>query len=366
MMTPGEIPERLEDLKTEFLTSIICARHAGAVVDSFELLDIKRYGDAMVSTSDRLKIKLHFTPGSPRGLDTVVLIKMKRNSDAVLGMLYANEVDFYNRLRSELDIEAPRSLGGVCDVTSARFYLLLEDLSLRGARFPNATVKVTVDEVRAILEQLGRLHAHFWNSPRLKTSLNWYQSHVAGPLHDFIAVAAPQTVAAELEANAMKRQLVADLGMTADRLWVGMCAVQRHQARLPQTILHGDCHIGNTYLLPQGSAGLLDWQLTVRGAWAHDVNYLIITALSTEERRMHERELLRDYCEALRRCGVSNPPRSEEAWREYRRAVVWSFYLGWLTTPIANYGEAINVANLQRLSAAFADLETARLIAEVS
>src|SRR3546814_4086106 len=69
-------------------------------------------------------------------------------------------------------------------------------------------------------------------------------------------------------------------------------AVQRHQSTLPQTLLHGDTHLGNTYLLPGSGGGLLDWQLMVRGYHIHDVNYLITTALPIGERRAQERDLL--------------------------------------------------------------------------
>jgi len=63
---------------------------------------------------------------------------------------------------------------------------------------------------------------------------------------------------------------------------------------------------GNTYLLPQGSAGLLDWQLSVRGYCMHDVSYLLVTSLPIALRREHERSLLDRYRERL------NRPRRQE------------------------------------------------------
>ena len=71
----------------------------------------------------------------------------------------------------------------------------------------------------------------------------------------------------------------------------------------PQTLLHGDPHIANTYLLPDQSGGFLDWQLMIKGRWAHDVTYLLITGLATEDRRTHERALLSYYLDELRRFG---------------------------------------------------------------
>jgi Phosphotransferase enzyme family len=43
----------------------------------------------------------------------------------------------------------------------------------------------------------------------------------------------------------------------------------------PQTFLHGDAHIGNTYVLPDNDVGFLDWQVVRRGNWSVDVGYFL-------------------------------------------------------------------------------------------
>jgi len=128
---------------------------------------------------------------------------------------------------------------------------------------------------------------------------------------------------------------------------------------------HGDCHIGNTYLLPGDRGGLLDWQLTARGSWAHDISYLIITALSVADRRNRERQLIRYYLDRLARYGVAQVPAEEEAWYEYRLAANWCLYIGWLTTPKTHYGWEITACNVIRLSAAVADLGSVSLAADL-
>jgi hypothetical protein len=320
----------------------------------------------MVSTSDRLKMRLDYAPGAPADLPRQVAVKMKRSLDAVLGRLYNTEVNFYVRLRPSLDIETPKVVGGVCDLETALYYLLIEDVSLRGARFPNATTATTVDEVRAVLDVLARLHGQFWESPRLKGDLTWYDSHWDSETAVAQKARVKVTIARNVEIDPFKQEVIAGLGADLERLHAGFIALQRYQSTLPQTILHGDAHIGNSYLLPGGGAGMLDWQLTARGAWAHDVNYLILTALDVETRRREERGLVAYYLDALRRNGVQNPPDAETAWLEYRRAMLWSFYIGWLTTPVVNYGAAINRANLTRTSAAIADHGTLGLVDAVS
>jgi hypothetical protein len=241
------------------------------------------------------------------------------------------------------------------------FYLLLEDLALADARFPNATSANTVEDVRAILDQMARLHAFYWNSPRLSGDLTWYQNHVDSSLAQRMRRTLHTTISGDMPHNPYKRERVAMLGTTVEELGRLYVRLEDYQATLTQTVLHGDGHIGNSYLLPDGTAGLLDFQLTARGYWAHDVNYLIVTALDVEQRRAHEADLVRYYLEQLRANGVTLLPAWDEAWLEYRRGILWSFYVGWLTTPITNYGEAINRANLFRISEAFADHQTLKL-----
>jgi hypothetical protein len=62
---------------------------------------------------------------------------------------------------------------------------------------------------------------------------------------------------------------------------------------------------------------------------------------------------------------VSDLPPFDATWREYRRALVWGVYVGWLTTPVVNYGWEINVVNHLRLTTAYEDHDTAGLVREV-
>jgi hypothetical protein len=94
----------------------------------------------------------------------------------------------------------------------------------------------------------------------------------------------------------------------------------------------------------------------------HDVSYVIATGLSIEDRRVHERALLDYYREQLLAKGVKSPPSQTEFWAEYCRAMVWGVYIGWLTTPVINYGWNITVMNHLRVMTAYEDLETSKLI----
>src|SRR6202022_561084 len=192
--------------------------------------------------------------------------------------LYENEVGFYQNIRPSLKIEAPCCIGATFDADTGQFGLLLEDLRLRSAQIPNVTQPVPVECVRALLDPLAGLHPAFWDSPRFSTDLAWVQTHRHGKLYEFFETYTLKMAEAELRQHAFKRRLLLRLNRTAAQLCEDTWAVQRHQQRGPATLLHGDAHLGNSYLLPHGRGGLLDWPLMGRGCWAHDVNYLIVTA----------------------------------------------------------------------------------------
>jgi Ser/Thr protein kinase RdoA (MazF antagonist) len=161
----------------------------------------------------------------------------------------------------------------------------MEDLAPRSPHINSMMDDDDVSIAKAVLDTLAKLHARFWMSPRFQNDLAWVQTQVEGPLETLFDGFVREHIVKELAREKFKREFAQELGATAAELYAGMKAVKRHQARLPQTLLHGDAHFGNTYVLPDGTGGLLDWQVSARGFLMHDVGYLIPTALSVESRR---------------------------------------------------------------------------------
>jgi aminoglycoside phosphotransferase (APT) family kinase protein len=127
--------------------------------------------------------------------------------------------------------------------------------------------------------------------------------------------------------------------------------------------VHGDAHVGNTYLLPDGDVGFLDWQVARRGNFGLDLGYFLQGALTTEDRRVHERAILVEYRDALG-LPADELPSPDEVWLRYRASVAHGLTL-WLCTGSA--GELwqrpdIALALAQRYSAAYDDLHTAEAI----
>lgn len=115
---------------------------------------------------------------------------------------------------------------------------------------------------------------------------------------------------------------------------------------------------------PRWSWGLLDWQLMMRGSWAHDVTYLMVTALEPGVRRAHQLDLLSEYLDQLAAAGVDGVPSPSTALERCRSAALWGLVIGWLICPPDNYGQAITEANLSRAVTAVQDFDTFTAIEE--
>jgi len=133
----------------------------------------------------------------------------------------------------------------------------------------------------------------------------------------------------------------------------------------PVTLLHGDAHIGNTYVLLDDDIGFLDWQVLRRGNWSHDVGYFLISALSPQHRRRSERELIEEYRRALA-VPVEQRPTAEEAWLRYRASPAYGLavWLATLGTDTAQRRE-VCLALSERYAAAVVELETLRALQEL-
>lgn len=357
------IPTSAAEITPRSVTDLIRTLHPEATVGAVDVVAAPVFGEGDVSTAGRIEIDIRDVHGAD--LPNRLVVKVAR-PDLPATPLYANEVAVYTHLRDELEIETPRCFGARFDPASGRFGLALEDLTEREVTFGNVLVPVSLESVRSILAQVATLHGATWDSDRFDTDLSWVQPHTSGELHTLFTHPAlvPSMIAAQVEHEPFKAEIVASLGQDADSLREQVRRAQAHQASLPTSVVHGDLHVGNTYYLPDGTGGVLDWQLTSRGRFIHDVGYYLITSLPADVRRAHERDLLAFYLDELAATGVAAPD-LDAAWDEYRASVAWCLYIGWLTTPVDNYGWSINVVNHIRLATAYRDLATAAAIADL-
>ena len=89
-----------------------------------------------------------------------------------------------------------------------------------------------------------------------------------------------------------------------------------------------------------------------------DVAYHLAAVLTPQDRRAHERALLSDYCIRLKALGGSDIG-SDDAWRSYRLALIYGYYLWAITRKVEP--EIIDTF-VYRLGTAADDLQSFELL----
>jgi len=132
----------------------------------------------------------------------------------------------------------------------------------------------------------------------------------------------------------------------------------------PQTLLHGDSHLGNTFFDGE-TVGLLDWACTCHAPGIRDVSYYLCNSIPSEARRERERGLLERYLARLASAG-GEAPAFDEAWRQYRLFAVCSWIAATVTAAVGSRMQPIEIGMraMERATAAVVDLDTAALLRE--
>jgi hypothetical protein len=359
------LPTHPRDLTPELLTAVISQMHPGARVEAVELLDAVGVG-GMVSTAGRGKLRVKFAPGGPALPERIQVKMIVGERSPVPPFIYETEVGMYRRMLPGVAMERALCLGAAYHRPSETFLLLLEDLTQRGATFTNVLeTPYSPQTVGVLLDQLDALHAQFWESPRLDAEAGWLSSHRAGRQFEILNGGhIVKVLEGNVASSPYRQDFCTRAGFSSDELFGLVQAVQRHQvAALPPTLCHGDTGAHNTYRLPDGRAGFVDWQLSVKGGWTHDVHYLICTALSVKDRRDHEEALIARYLDRLQALGCPYRTSLDEAMAEYSLAIVWGLVIGWFSVRPSMYGMEIISANVERLYAAACDHRTLSRVA---
>jgi hypothetical protein len=252
-----------------------------------------------------------------------------------------------------LAIDRPLPYGGGVDWRRLGAVVVMDDVQGDGAAPNDPVCAIGVDEVRAGLEGLARLHAAFWNRS-LPPELGFVRPWHLGPTWSAVSVLSLARGLKRLRGleGAVEMPPAVDARRLAREFSESAAAARRGV----QTLLHGDAHLGNTYAISGGRTGFLDWQLARTGNWSHDVGYFIVSSLDVEERRNHDEELLGAYLDALGGAGVS-PPGLARAGERYRAMPAFGLATWLHTLSFGTFqSPAACAAMIARFAAAYRDL----------
>lgn len=349
-----DIPSSFRALSPEWLTAALCAKHPGARVLAFTC------DGASSGSTTRCFINLSYNDvGIRAGLPQRVFAKAAHSfTSRMIGLsgVFEAEVEFFLNIRPHLDIEAPEAYYSGVHTPSLRYLILLKERS--ECTFLDPTVQVSRPEVEDMASLLARLHATLWNSPRFAQDLNWLKSapQLQQHMNQMIGFESCSMVGIERASAVIPQELL----RRRLELWPATLRSLDLNAEGDQTLLHHDVHIGNWYRTPTGRMGLTDWQPIVRGNWACDFAYAMSCAMTVENRRAWEGDVLKLYLEKLREYGVPTVPCFEAAWKLYRQQlfhgfIFWVFTIGRSALQPRMQPDHFSLINIERFANALAD-----------
>jgi hypothetical protein len=356
---PTTGPTKSSDVTAQWLTEHL-GKPVGAVALSAESLD------GTTGTTDRRRLVVEWDQsGKDAGLSANLFIKSSplngKNRVMVAALdMAVNEVKFYQQASGELDGIVPKAWFSYAGV-GARFLIVLDDLVAQGARPYALADRCEIDHARGLVDAFARLHAQFWESPRFARDLSWARTWSTRPGNAILKLFYSRGRRGALRLN--RPEETPAVRAVAAALDNHIDAYYREFEVGPLTLLHGDSHLGNTYSMPDGRSGLLDWQVVWQGPGLREVTYWMTAGLDPDVRRTHERELLERYLEGLRAGGVADVPSLDAAFQRYRlfAAEAWDATAMTIAWPGLQAQENSDAA-WRRTCVAVEDLETAAVL----
>ena len=350
------IPATADEIDAAWLGEALAARYPGARVAAVEVVERHEATNAHA----RLRVAYHERAGAPTQLFCKLLPTdpARRPAVARTGM-GPREALFYARLAPRVAMRVPIVHFALHDERDGAFALGLEDLVASGCTVSDGPTGVAPASAARALEDLAELHVRFEDAARREREAGW----VPPPRHDpsygstLLAYGLAHHRDRLSEQFAAISELYIERGEALHELW---------QAG-PRTVVHGDPHVGNLFD-DRGRTGFLDWGILHVGTPLRDVGYFLCMALAIEDRRRHERDLLRHYLDArARRGGIAIG--FDAAWSAHRLHAAYTVVASCqIVTFPANASPARRVfseAFLARAEAAIADLEARAALREL-
>jgi hypothetical protein len=243
-----------------------------------------------------------------------------RGLGAAMGV-YEAEVRFYQEIAPRLRCAIPRMHWGAVEPETGRFTLVIDDLTA-GSVVGDMVAGGTVDQAALAIGELAKFQTPVWDDPELR-GRSWL--NVARTEMLFAAVAPALDAFMERFADRLDPDHVA----LVERLAPKATSVTAKVWKPPFVVGHGDYRLDNMMFGRTADAppiAVIDWQAARLAPPLLDAAIFLGSCISGDERRAHERDLLRSYHEQLLSAGITGFS-LDDCWESYRGASLFPFLI---------------------------------------
>lgn len=342
-------PQSVEDLTTAWFDAALSERY-GRVVGS-------RVLQVMHGTATKIQVALELKQADGSVASRTVWVKtgLEAHSHSIgQESVYAGEVYYYQHLDGHFPTYTPEILYSHFEPDTDTSVLVMEDLLARGVVFSDATVALSPETVDKGLTTIAGYQAASWNHPLVLGDKHLMSGGVlcSGRIEDWMFDPANWA-----EKSGRPRFKAVPPALRDVEVWSkAHSRVLRTWWKVgPRVLAHGDAHIGQTYLTPEGQVRFLDWQCCMAASWAADFAYFLTTSLDPADRRATEGDLLKAHLKRLADAGKPVPD-FDSAWAMYRACALYGG--SWALCKVEMQSEDNCTAIAARTMAAVVDLKS--------
>jgi len=209
--------------------------------------------------------------------------------------MYGREVHFYRSLSQRLPVRTPRCFAAHHDPATGDFILVLEDLAR--CRVGDQIAGASLEDARAVVTSLARLHAATWEKP-----IEGVPPHDVPAQREGIAAGfrAGWPVVEALLSDVIPEDARAVAPMLADR--IGSLIEELGRSR--RCVVHADVRLDNI-LFDGDDVVLVDWQSVCTSSGEQDLAYFLTQSVDEPLLAARQDELIGLYHGVLVDAGVT-------------------------------------------------------------
>jgi hypothetical protein len=317
-------------------------------------------------TSTLARFAVSYSDDAPPSVPTHLFLKISKSDfeAALSARVGKNEVEFYTTVVDAMNDPATvHCYDAVYAPATGQSHVLLEDLS--ETHFQTEwPLPPTQQHCETVMEGLARLHACWWEHPRLGTEIGQLPAAAARTA----GIADTHRRIREF-VDFLGDRLSVDRRHVYDKILTSLPGVwdryrgTRLSERKAVTLVHGDAQMWNFFYPRDATTDhvrIIDWQFWHLGIGTDDLAYMMALHWYPERRRIMERELLKRYHSELLKQGVVNYT-WDECWFDYRVSALTN-----LLVPALQWSVKLPAAawwsHLERAMLAYHDLACDELL----